>query len=137
MTAVLWAGPGVELSIDSAGREATIRGQLGVRTVPELRAQLQRLLAAGEGDLVLHLRDAEVADATGLGVLVGLHQRARRQNRRLVIAEASERLERLMRITRLHLVIARVDTLSITGPVPQMGSAPQMPGMPGMPGQPR
>lgn len=135
MTAVVWAGQGVELSIDSAGREATIRGQLGVRTVPELRAQLQRILTAGEGDFVLHLRDAEVADATGLGVLVGLHHRARRQNRRLVIAEASERLERLMRITRLHLVLARVDTMAVTGPLPQVGGP--LPPVPGLPTQPR
>lgn len=127
MTAVVWAGPGVELSIDSPGREATIKGHLGVRTVPELRAHLQRLLAAGEGDLVLHLREAEVADATGLGVLVGLHQRARRQNRRLVIAEASERLERLMRITRLHLVLARVDTMHMGGTMPHLPPLPSMP----------
>ncbi|QDO89662.1 STAS domain-containing protein [Ornithinimicrobium ciconiae] len=127
MTAVVWAGPGIELSIDSPGREATIRGQLGVRTVPELRAHLQRLLAAGEGDLILHLREAEVADATGLGVLVGLHQRARRQNRRLVIAEASERLERLMRITRLHLVLARVDTMHMGGAMPHLPPMPPLP----------
>ncbi|HLS46624.1 MAG TPA: STAS domain-containing protein [Ornithinicoccus sp.] len=127
MTAVAWAGPGIELSIDSPGREATIRGQLGVRTVPELRGHLQRLLAAGEGDLVLHLSDAEVADATGLGVLVGLHQRAKRQNRRLVIAEASERLERLMRISRLHLVLARVDTVHSGGPMRQVPMMPMQP----------
>lgn len=127
MTAVAWAAPGIELSIDSPGREATIRGQLGVRTVPELRGHLQRLLAAGEGDLVLHLSDAEVADATGLGVLVGLHQRAKRQNRRLVIAEASERLERLMRISRLHLVLARVDTVHSGGPMRQVPMMPMQP----------
>lgn len=130
MTIMAWSGSGVELWIDSPGREATINGQLGVRTVPELRAHLQRLLAAGEGDLVLHLRDAEVADATGLGVLVGLHQRAKRANRRLVIAEASERLERLMRVTRLHLVLARVDAVHLGTPV--VGYTPQLP-----PGQPR
>lgn len=106
-----WQGP-VELFVDSPGREATIRGSLGVRTVPELRAQLQRLLAGGSGDLVLHLGQAEISDATGLGVLVGLHQRARRSGRRLVIAEASERLERLLRLTKLHLVLARLDTAS-------------------------
>lgn len=127
MTAVAWAAPGIELSIDSPGREATIRGQLGVRTVPELRGHLQRLLAAGEGDLVLHLSDAEVADATGLGVLVGLHQRAKRQNRRLVIAEASERLERLMRISRLHLVLARVDSVHSGGPMRQVPMMPMQP----------
>lgn len=132
MTAVAWAGPGIELFIDSPGREATIRGELGVRTVPELRGHLQRMLTAGEGDLVLHLREAEVADATGLGVLVGLHQRARRQDRRLVIAEASERLERLMRITRLHLVLARVDGLQ-AGPHRLQAGLSTMSTYPGQP----
>lgn len=127
MTVVAWAGPDIELLIDSPGREATIRGNLGVSTVPELRGHLQRMLAAGDGDLVLHLREAEVLDATGLGVLVGLHQRARRQNRRLVIAEASERLERLMRITRLHLVLARLDTVHVGGPIRQMPIMPMQP----------
>ncbi|CAN5842268.1 MAG: STAS domain-containing protein [Actinomycetota bacterium] len=107
---------GVELVVHSPGREATIRGALGVRTVPELRAQLQRLLAAGEGDLVLHLGEAEIADASGLGVLVGLHQRARRFGRRLVIAETTERLERLLQLTKLHLVLARLDAVPTLGP---------------------
>lgn len=136
MTAVAWTGPGIELLVDSPGREATIRGELGVSTVPELRAHLQRILAAGDGDLVLHLREAEVADATGLGVLVGLHQRARRQNRRLVIAEASERLERLMRITRLHLVIARVEGLHAVEP-PRVQVGVSLGAMSSVPGQPR
>ncbi len=118
---VVGAIPRVELFIDSPGREATISGHLGVRTVPELRAALQRLLASGDGDLVLHLADAEIADATGLGVLVGLHQRARNAGRRVVIAEASERLERLLRITRLHLVLARVDVGGIAGVDPLRG----------------
>lgn len=96
-----------QMWVDSPGHEVTIRGDLGVRTVAHLRSQLQGVLALGEGDLVLHLAEAEVVDATGLGVLVGLHQRARRQGRRLVIAEASERLERLLAITQLHLVLAR------------------------------
>lgn len=107
----VWRGP-AEVFIDSPGREATVRGVLGVRTVPEVRAALQRLLAAGEGDLVLHLAETEISDATGLGVLVGLHQRARRSGRRLVVAEASERLERLFRLTKLHLVLTRLDTAS-------------------------
>jgi anti-anti-sigma factor len=115
---------GFELLIDSPGREATLRGALGVRTVSEIRSRLQRLLAEGDGDLVLHLGEAEVLDATGLGVLVGLHQRARRAGRRLVIAEASERLERLLRITKLHLVLARIDLA--TGVA--VGGVPALPG---------
>jgi anti-anti-sigma factor len=123
---------GFELVVDSPGREATLRGSLGVRTVSDVRAQLQRLLAGGDGDLVLHLGEAEILDATGLGVLVGLHQRARRAGRRLVIAEASDRLERLLRITKLHLVLARIDTLS----GPALGGAPVLPGTGGPLGMP-
>lgn len=123
---------GFELVVDSPGREATLKGALGVRTVSEVRSQLQRLLTGGEGDLVLHLGEAEILDATGLGVLVGLHQRARRAGRRLVIAEASERLERLLRITKLHLVLARIDTA--TGSA--VGGAPVLPGTGGPLGMP-
>ncbi|WP_153396642.1 STAS domain-containing protein [Ornithinicoccus halotolerans] len=111
----------VEILVDSPGREVTLRGPLQVRTVPDVRAALHRALLGGQGDLVLHLAEAEVADATGLGMLVGLHHRARRLGRRLVIAEATERLERLLRITRLHLVLARLDgsrAWELPGPVP-------------------
>lgn len=102
-------GVPLEFIVDSPGREATIRGSLGVRTVAEVRNQLQAQLESGEGDLILHLATAEVSDATGLGVLVGLHQRAARRGRRLVIAEASERLERLLKLTKLHLVLSRTE----------------------------
>lgn len=109
MSAVGAAMP-LEFVVDSPGREATITGTLGVRTVSDARSRLQALLEGGDGDLVLHLGRAEVADATGLGVLVGLHQRAARKGRRLVIAEASERLERLLKLTKLHLVLSRLDS---------------------------
>jgi anti-anti-sigma factor len=88
------------------------------------------LLAGGDGDLVLHLGQAEISDATGLGVLVGLHQRARRSGRRLVIAEASERLERLLRLTKLHLVLARVDSASALSAYPGPVPGVQLPSVP-------
>ena len=88
------------------GSEIDISGVLGVQSVADVRAWLGRAIDAGVGDLVLHLGDAEVSDATGLGVIVGAHHRARRAGRRLVIADASPRLERLLRATKLNRVIA-------------------------------
>lgn len=105
MTAV--AG-GLDIDVETPG-VMRLRGALNVHTVPDLRVQLQRVLDSGEGDLVLHLGEAEVHDATGLGVLVGAHHRALRRGRRLVIAETSDRLDRLLRLTKLHLVLARLD----------------------------
>ncbi len=91
----------------SVGREARVAGRLEVRTVADVRLALHRMIDGGQGDLLLHLAEAEIADATGLGVIVGAHHRARRQGRRLVIADASPRLERLIRASRLNRVLAR------------------------------
>lgn len=88
------------------GVELRVQGLLGVPSVADVRTALSRAIDAGAGDLVLHLGAAEVTDATGLGVIVGAHHRARRAGRRLVIADASPRLERLLRATKLSRVIA-------------------------------
>jgi anti-anti-sigma factor len=103
------AAGGLDIDVETPG-VVRLRGALNVHTVPDLRMHLQRILDSGDGDLVLHLGEAEVHDATGLGVLVGAHHRALRRGRRLVLAETSDRLDRLLRLTRLHLVLARLDS---------------------------
>jgi anti-anti-sigma factor len=55
----------------------------------------------------VHLAQAEVHDAAGLGVIVGVHHRARRVGRRLVLVDVSPRLDRLLRASRLHRILAR------------------------------
>ena len=59
------------------------------------------------GDLLVHLAGAEVHDATGLGVIVGAHHRAAGPAGRLVLVDVSPRLDRLLRASRLHRVLAR------------------------------
>lgn len=91
----------------AAGQEAVVSGRLDVNSVAEVRLALHDILDRGVGDLLVHLAQAEVCDATGLGVLVGVHHRARRAQRRLVLADVSPRLDRLLRGSRLQLVLAR------------------------------
>lgn len=91
---------------DVHGQELSIIGLLGVQTVADVRQALAEAVDSGIGDLVVHLGRAEVNDATGLGVIVGAHHRARRAGRRLVIADASDRMVRLLRMSRLDRVIA-------------------------------
>ena len=90
-----------------AGQEVAVAGRLDVHTVADLRVLLHEVLDHGAGDLRVHLADAEVGDATGLGLIVGTHHRARRLGRRLVLVDVSPRLDRLLRSSRLHRVIAR------------------------------
>lgn len=98
------------------GQEVHVVGRLDVHTVADVRRTLHDALDAGSGDLLLHLGQAEVYDATGLGVVVGLHHRARRAGRRLVLVDLSPRLERLLRATRLHRVL--LATAPVSSPAP-------------------
>ncbi|WP_211206444.1 STAS domain-containing protein [Demetria terragena] len=83
----------------------TVTGSLGVAAAADMRDLLNLTIDAGSGDVVLHLADAEVVDSTGLGLIIEAHRRAGRSGRRVIIADASPRLHRLLRRTRLHRVI--------------------------------
>lgn len=97
----------VRVEETSIGQEVVVSGRLDVHTVADVRILLHEIVERGRGDLLIHLAHAEVADATGLGVIVGAHHRARRAGRRLVLVDVSPRLDRLLRASRLHRVIAR------------------------------
>ena len=97
----------VNVEETSAGQEVTVSGRLDVTSVDEVRQALYDILDRGAGDLLVHLAQAEVHDAAGLGVIVGIHHRARRVGRLLVLVDVSPRLDRLLRASRLHRVLAR------------------------------
>ena len=101
----------VDVSGDFAAQRVVLRGRLDAATVGDVRVLLQDVLARGTGALVVDLTDVDVADATGLGVLVGAHRRAERLERHLVLTGVGPRLERLLRMTRLHRIL-RVQALA-------------------------
>lgn len=87
------------------GSEVVLRGRLDVQTVADVRLALHAAIDAGVGPLVLDLHDAEIMDATGLGVLIGGHRRAERAGRTLVLRSPSARLARLLVAMRLHRIL--------------------------------
>ncbi|MDQ5839889.1 MAG: STAS domain-containing protein [Chloroflexota bacterium] len=89
------------------GQEVPVSGRLDVHTVAEVRLALHDILGRGAGDLLIHLAEAEVHDATGLEVIVGAHHHAHGAGRRLVLVDVSPRLDRLLRASRRHRVLAR------------------------------
>jgi anti-anti-sigma factor len=101
------AAPPLRVDQTARGQEVTIDGRVDVHTVPDLRLALHAFIAEGSGDLYLHLGAAEIADATGIGLLVECHNRARRSGRRLVLGQLTPRTERLLRAVRLHGVLHR------------------------------
>jgi anti-sigma B factor antagonist len=93
------------ITIVDPGNSVMLSGRLCAATVAEVRLALGDAMDAGVGDLVVDLGGVEMGDATGLGVLVGTHRRALREDRRLVLRDVPARIERLLAVTRLHRVL--------------------------------
>lgn len=87
------------------GEQVTLSGRLDARGAAPARDALHAALAAGSGRLVVDLSGVELLDATGLGVLVGAHRRARLAGRELVLRDAPPRVARLLSLTRVDRVV--------------------------------
>ncbi|SDG54592.1 anti-anti-sigma factor [Sinosporangium album] len=79
--------------------------RLDAGTVAGIRPRLHDAVDSGDGDLIVDLADLEMIDATGLGVLVGTHRRARGAGRRLVLRRVPPRIMRVFAVTRLNRVL--------------------------------
>jgi anti-sigma B factor antagonist len=88
------------------GALVVLAGRLDVRGASVAREALQAALKAGKGELVVDLSRVELLDATGLGVLVAAHRRARLAGRRLILRDAAPRVARLLSLTRIDRIIA-------------------------------
>ncbi|MBV9484931.1 MAG: STAS domain-containing protein, partial [Frankiaceae bacterium] len=73
------------ISIEIPGGTICLSGRLAASTVAEVRAALVAAIGAGTGDLVVDIAEVDLVDASGLGVLVGAHRLAMREERRLVL----------------------------------------------------
>jgi anti-anti-sigma factor len=93
------------VSIAPGTNEVCLSGILDVSTVHDVRLAVHAALDDGVGDLFVDLRDVEMLDATGLGMLVGAHRRAGRTGRRLVLRNLSPQLVRLLRVSRLNRIL--------------------------------
>jgi anti-sigma B factor antagonist len=96
----------MSITIVDPGISLRLSGRLCAATVAEVRLALGDAVDTGVGDLIVDLAGVEMGDATGLGVLVGTHRRALREDRRLVLRDVPERIERLLTVTRLHRVLS-------------------------------
>ena len=102
-TGGLSAGAGLE--IVEAGAYALLYGRIDARTVGLVRSDLHRLVDEGADEFTLDVAGADIPDSWGLGLLVGVHRRARLQGRTLVLLDVPSRLGWLIRHTRLHRVL--------------------------------
>jgi len=76
-------------------------GEVDVFTAPLLRELLVELVESGTRKVIVDLSEVTFLDSTGLAVLVGVWQRLRNHEGFFAVAAANERIERVLRTTRL------------------------------------
>ena len=101
------------ITIEQPGRVLALRGRLSARTVAEGRAALVEAIAVGSDALVVDISGLQLVDASGLGMLVGAHRLALRNERELVLRGVPERIERLLAVTRLNRVLRAEDPIRV------------------------
>lgn len=95
----------MEVHVDPLCADLRLAGRLDVTTVGGVRTALNAAIEGGAGDLTVSLADVEMVDATGLGVLVGAHRRARAAGRRLVLHDLPPRISRVLTTARLYHIL--------------------------------
>src|SRR5215510_1702141 len=79
-------------------------GRLWILELP-LRDTVQSLLAEGVKFIVLNLEGVDYVDSSGLGQLVTIWTSARTKGGNLGLLRPNEKVLRLIKMTRLHVVI--------------------------------
>jgi anti-anti-sigma factor len=76
-------------------------GELDLRTVAQLREQLDELLNAGFTRLVIDLRKLEFMDSSGLSLLLNTHRAAQQEGWQLSLIQGGHAVRRVFEITGL------------------------------------
>ena len=102
----------IEGAVNGGLAAVAVRGELDIRSAPDLRAWLTKVLDDGAVQLVIDLAEVAFMDSSGLGVLVGAHKRLVRIGGRLHVVGVSPPVARLLTVTGLSRVF---DTRDATG----------------------
>jgi anti-anti-sigma factor len=89
-----------------------LRGELDLSTVAKLQAELIRIEMDRPPVVVLDLSRLTFLDSMGLRCVLSAAERAREQERRLVVVRGPDAVQRVFSITRLDERLEMVDNLS-------------------------
>jgi anti-sigma B factor antagonist len=92
----------VTVERDGTTVRIALAGELDIANAERVESVLADVEADGSATLMmLDLRQLVFMDSTGLRILVAADSRAREQDRRLVLVQGPEAVQRILRMTRL------------------------------------
>jgi anti-sigma B factor antagonist len=81
-----------------------VSGELDALTVPEIRAEIDRIVADGEGTVVVDLTSLRLVDSSGVGAIVSLFKRVRAEGRRFEVRGVQGQPLQIFQVLRLDQV---------------------------------
>jgi len=94
---------------DSGITRLSIEGELDAVTVPELRGDLEKLLARRPGRVEVDLSLLRMVDSSGVGALVSLYKRVRAQGGDVIVTGLRDQPLAIFRLLRLDRVMVGAD----------------------------
>lgn len=94
---------------DGSTVRLALQGELDIASAARVEAELARIEASSPETLVLDLRQLAFMDSTGLRVIIAADDRAREQERRLVLVRGTDTVQRIIEMTRLDSRFEIVD----------------------------
>ena len=92
------------------GVQIALSGELDLASAARLEDELKSIEGSNPGVVVLDLQALSFMDSSGLRALLAADARARERGGRLVIVRGDERVQRVLRITRLDERLEIVDS---------------------------
>jgi anti-sigma B factor antagonist len=101
----------LDLSTETEGTTVrlALTGELDIAGAARVEQELERIEQDAPATLVLDLRELAFMDSTGLRVIIAADDRAREQERRLVVVRGSDTVQRIIAMTRLDERLEIVD----------------------------
>lgn len=101
----------VSVSVDRTAAVVRVRGEVDLRSSPELREKLLDLLNRPLKRVIIDLAQVSYIDSSGVGTLVELKRRLDRSDGRVVLVALQPRVRSVFEITRLDHFFAIVNTI--------------------------
>ena len=105
------------MEVDTGQRDGaacvSLRGELDLSTVDKVEDALRRVERDEPSVVVLDLSALTFLDSTGLRTIVTADQRARRDDRRLVVVKGPETVHRVFTLTRAGEQLCMTDALPV------------------------
>lgn len=83
------------------GTVVHLEGEIDLNRSPTFHEALVELCREEPQRMVVNLSDVEYIDSSGIGSLVDIHRRLKREDRRLILVAPSERVASVLEITNL------------------------------------